>query len=88
MMTQLYAVRLAQAGINVYEVRPGVIHTQMTAVAQERYDKLFAEGLTPIARWGEPEDIGAAVAGLASGAFPYSTGEVVRVDGGLAIRRL
>jgi NAD(P)-dependent dehydrogenase (short-subunit alcohol dehydrogenase family) len=88
MMTQLYAVRLAEAGINVYEVRPGVIRTQMTAVARERYDRLFGEGLTPIARWGEPEDIGAAVSGLASGAFPYSTGEVIRVDGGLAIRRL
>jgi NAD(P)-dependent dehydrogenase (short-subunit alcohol dehydrogenase family) len=88
MMTQLYAVRLAEAGINVYEVRPGVIRTQMTAVARERYDRLFGEGLTPIARWGVPEDIGAAVSGLASGTFPYSTGEVIRVDGGLAIRRL
>jgi NAD(P)-dependent dehydrogenase (short-subunit alcohol dehydrogenase family) len=88
MMTQLYAVRLAEAGINAYEVRPGIIRTKMTAVARERYDKLFAEGLTPIARWGEPDDVGTAVAGLASGAFPYSTGEVVRVDGGLAIRRL
>lgn len=88
MMTQLYAVRLAEAGISVYELRPGVIRTQMTAVARERYDKQFANGLTPIARWGEPADIGTAVAALASGTFSYSTGEVVRVDGGLAIRRL
>ena len=88
MMTQLYAVRLAGDGINVYEVRPGVIRTQMTAVAKERYDGLFANGLTPIARWGEPEDLGQAVAMLASGALRYSTGEVVRVDGGLAVRRL
>jgi 3-oxoacyl-[acyl-carrier protein] reductase len=88
MMTQLYAARLAGDGINVYEVRPGVIRTQMTAVAKERYDGLFADGLTPIARWGEPEDVGKAVAMLASGALRYSTGEVVRVDGGLAIRRL
>lgn len=88
MMSQLFAVRLAEAGINVYEVRPGVIRTSMTAVAQARYDKLFAEGLAPIARWGEPEDVGRAVAALASGAFGYTTGEVIRVDGGLAIGRL
>lgn len=88
MMSQLFAVRLAAEGINVYEVRPGVIRTQMTAVAQAKYDQLFANGLAPIARWGEPEDIGRAVAALASGAFAYSTGEVVRVDGGLAIGRL
>lgn len=88
MMSQLFAVRLAGDGINVYEVRPGVIRTKMTAVAQARYDKLFAEGLAPIARWGEPEDVGRTVATLASGAFAYSTGEVVRVDGGLAIGRL
>jgi NAD(P)-dependent dehydrogenase (short-subunit alcohol dehydrogenase family) len=88
MMSQLYAVRLAGDGINVYEVRPGVIRTQMTAVAKEKYDHLLANGLTPIARWGEPEDLGQAVAMLASGALPYSTGEVVRVDGGLALRRL
>jgi 3-oxoacyl-[acyl-carrier protein] reductase len=88
MMAQLYAARLAGDGINVYEVRPGVIRTQMTAVAKERYDDLFANGLAPIARWGEPEDLGRAVAMLASGALRYSTGEVVRVDGGLAMRRL
>ena len=88
MMVQLYAARLAGEGINVYEVRPGIIRTEMTAVARERYDRLFAEGLAPIARWGEPEDVGDAVAMLASGALPYSTGETVHVDGGLAVRRL
>ncbi|GGF04397.1 3-ketoacyl-ACP reductase [Aliidongia dinghuensis] len=88
MMSQLYATRLAPHGINTYEVRPGVIRTQMTAVAREKYDTLFAGGLAPIARWGEPEDLGRAVAMLASGALRYTTGEVVRVDGGLAIRRL
>lgn len=88
MMSQLYAARLAADGINCYEVRPGVIRTQMTAVAREKYDRLFADGFTPIARWGEPEDVGRAVAMLASGALAYSTGEVVRVDGGLAVRRL
>ena len=88
MMSKLYAVRLAAEGINVYEVQPGVIRTDMTAVARQRYDTLFANGLAPIARWGEPEDVGAAVAMLASGALPYSTGETVHVDGGLAIRRL
>ncbi|MGF3027720.1 3-ketoacyl-ACP reductase [Methylobacterium aquaticum] len=88
MMSQLYAARLAAHGVNTYEVRPGVIRTNMTAIARERYDRAFAEGLAPIARWGEPEDIGQAVAMLASGALPYSTGETLRVDGGLAVRRL
>ena len=88
MVSQLFALRLAPHGINVYEVRPGVIRTQMTAVARERYDGLFANGLAPIARWGEPGDVGAAVATLAGGSLPYSTGEVVRVDGGMAVRRL
>jgi NAD(P)-dependent dehydrogenase (short-subunit alcohol dehydrogenase family) len=88
MMSQLYAARLAQHGINTYEVRPGVIRTHMTSVATDKYDKAFAAGLAPIARWGEPEDIGHAVAMLASGALRYSTGEVLHVDGGLGLRRL
>ncbi|MGH6859478.1 MAG: 3-ketoacyl-ACP reductase [Phyllobacterium sp.] len=88
MMSQLYAARLAEEGINAYEVRPGVIRTQMTAVAKDKYDRLFANGLAPLARWGEPEDIGKAVAMLASGALPYSTGETIHVDGGLSVRRL
>lgn len=66
----------------------GIGRTELTAVAKERYDRRFAEGFAPIARWGEPEDVGRAVAMLASGALPYSTGEVLRVDGGLAVRKL
>jgi NAD(P)-dependent dehydrogenase (short-subunit alcohol dehydrogenase family) len=88
MMSLLYAARLAEHGINTYEIRPGVIRTQMTSVAKDRYDQAFADGLTPIARWGEPEEVGKAVAMLASGALPYSTGEILHVDGGLAVRRL
>lgn len=88
MMAQLFAIRLAKHGIGSYEIRPGIIRTQMTAVAREKYDRLIAEGLTPIKRWGEPDDIGRAAAMLASGQLGYSTGEVVRVDGGLALRSL
>lgn len=87
MLTKLFAVRLAAGGVHVYEVRPGVIRTDMTAVARERYDRLFAEGFTPINRWGEPGDVGTTVATLAAGAFPYTTGEAVHVDGGLLITR-
>ncbi len=88
MMTQLYAARLAEHGINVYEVRPGVIASDMTAPVKAKYDKLIAEGLTPIARWGTPEDVGRAVAMLAGDALPFSTGEVINVDGGYHVRRL
>jgi NAD(P)-dependent dehydrogenase (short-subunit alcohol dehydrogenase family) len=88
MMTKVFAVRLAAEGIRTYEIRPGVIRTDMTAVARAKYDKLFAEGGAPISRWGEPEDVGQAVAMLASGALAYSTGEVVHVDGGLSLPRL
>ena len=88
MMTKLFALRLAEAGIGVFEIRPGIIRTDMTAVAKDRYDTLIAEGISPIRRWGEPDDIGRAVAALASGAFPFTTGEVVHVDGGLGIARL
>jgi 3-oxoacyl-[acyl-carrier protein] reductase len=88
MMAQLYALRLADHGIGSYEIRPGVIRTKMTAVATEKYDRLIGEGMIPTRRWGEPEDIGRAVVMLASGQLAYSTGEVVRVDGGMALRRL
>lgn len=88
MMTKVFALRLAGEGIHTYEVRPGVIRTAMTAVAQDKYDRIFADNGAPLSRWGEPEDVGRAVATLASGAFPYSTGEVVRVDGGLSLPRL
>ncbi len=88
MITPLYASRLAEHGINVYEIRPGVIATDMTGPVKEKYDKLIAEGLTPIKRWGLPEDIGKAVAAVALDAFPFSTGEVINVDGGFHLRRL
>jgi NAD(P)-dependent dehydrogenase (short-subunit alcohol dehydrogenase family) len=88
MLTPLFASRLAEHGINVYEIRPGVIATDMTGAVKEKYDKLIAEGLTPIQRWGTPEDIGRAVATIASDAFPFSTGEVINVDGGFHLHRL
>ena len=88
MATKLWAVRLAGAGIPVYEVRPGVVHSDMTAVVTAKYDKLIAEGLTLQPRWGEPDDVGRAVAALATGAFGYSTGQVVNVDGGMTVQRL
>jgi NAD(P)-dependent dehydrogenase (short-subunit alcohol dehydrogenase family) len=82
MMTKLFAARLAEHGINVYEIRPGVIATDMTAPVKEKYDRLIAEGLTPIKRWGQPEDVAKAVAAIALDQFPFSTGEVINVDGG------
>jgi len=88
MLTPLFASRLAEHGINVYEIRPGIIATDMTGPVKEKYDKLIAEGLTPIKRWGAPEDIGRAVAVIASGALPFSTGEIINVDGGFHLRRL
>ena len=88
MLTPLFASRLAANGINVYEIRPGVIATDMTGAVKEKYDKLIADGLTPIQRWGTPEDVGRAVAAIASDAFPFSTGEVINVDGGFHLRRL
>jgi NAD(P)-dependent dehydrogenase (short-subunit alcohol dehydrogenase family) len=88
MLTPLYAARLAQYGILVYEIRPGLIATDMTAPVKEKYDKLISQGLTPIGRWGMPEDIGKAVAAIAQDTFPFSTGEVINVDGGFHLRRL
>jgi 3-oxoacyl-[acyl-carrier protein] reductase len=88
MMTKVFAARLADEGINVYEIRPGVIATDMTAAVKEKYDKQIADGLTPISRWGTPEDVGRAVAAIAAGSFPFSTGEVINVDGGFHLRRL
>lgn len=84
MMTKLFARRLAPHDIAVFEVRPGIIRTSMTAPAAERYERAIAEGITPIARWGEPADIGRAVATLATGGLPFTVGQVVYVDGGLS----
>jgi 3-oxoacyl-[acyl-carrier protein] reductase len=88
MMSKLYAARLAGEGINIYEIRPGVIATDMTAGVKEKYDRMIDQGLTPIKRWGTPEDVGRAVAAVATGSFPFSTGEVINVDGGFHLRRL
>ncbi len=88
MATQLFAVRLGAHDLPVYEVRPGVTKTDMTAAVAAKYDKLIAEGLCVTPRWGYPEDVGRAVAALARGDFPYSTGQVIMVDGGLTIPRL
>jgi 3-oxoacyl-[acyl-carrier protein] reductase len=88
MLSQLFAARLGADGIPVYEVRPGVIKTDMTAGVTEKYDKLIAGGLNIQPRWGFPDDIGKAVAALARGDFPFSTGQVVMVDGGLVVPRL
>ncbi len=88
MMSQLFATRLGPEGIPVYEVRPGVIKTDMTSGVTGKYDKLIEEGLCVQPRWGFPEDIGKAVAALARGDLPYSTGQVIMVDGGLTMTRL
>jgi 3-oxoacyl-[acyl-carrier protein] reductase len=88
MVAQLFAVRLAGQGIRVYEIRPGLIETEMTRPVHDLYSARIAQGLTPIRRWGTPEDVGRAVAAIASGAFPYSTGATLDVDGGLSLRVL
>jgi 3-oxoacyl-[acyl-carrier protein] reductase len=91
MMTKLFADRLANDGINVYEIRPGVIATDMTGGVKEKYDKLILQderGITPIRRWGKPEDIGRAVRAIAEDRFPFSTGAVFDVDGGFHLHRL
>ena len=84
----LFADRLAEHGICVFEVRPGIIQTDMTAPVKEKYDKLIAQGTVPQKRWGFPEDVGKAVAALARGSFAFSTGLVLEVSGGMNIRRL
>ncbi|NLS98167.1 MAG: 3-ketoacyl-ACP reductase [Planctomycetaceae bacterium] len=88
MMTKLFAQRLAEQNINVYEVSPGVIASDMTAPVKEKYDKLIAEGLWPIRRWGQPDDVAKAVAALVQDYFPFSTGDVFNVDGGFHLRSL
>ncbi len=88
MATQLFAVRLGEFGISVFEVRPGIISTDMTSKVKDKYDQLIENGLTVQNRWGYPDDVGKAVAALASGSFPFSTGQIIMVDGGLTIPRL
>jgi NAD(P)-dependent dehydrogenase (short-subunit alcohol dehydrogenase family) len=89
MMTQLFAARLAEHGINVYEIRPGIIATDMTGPVKAKYDQLiFEEDLTPIRRWGQTDDVAKAVVAIAKGLLPFSTGEVINVDGGFHLRRL
>ena len=88
MVTALFADRLAQHNIGVFEIRPGIIATDMTSVVKDKYDKLIAEGLTPIRRWGLPEDIAKAVAAIAEGKLDFSTGQVINVDGGFHLRHL
>ena len=88
MMTQLFATRLGEYDIPVYEVRPGIIRSDMTAGVTDKYDKLISNGLTIQKRWGTPEDVGKAVLAIVSGLLPYSTGQVVMVDGGMTLGRL
>ena len=88
MLTPLFATRLAEYGIQVFEIRPGIVTSDMTAAVKERYDTLLESGFTPINRWGTPADVGKAVAAIAQNAFPFSTGDVFNVDGGFHLRRL
>ena len=88
MSAQNYAVHLAQYGINVYDLRPGIIHSDMTTGVTDKYDKLIEDGLLLQKRWGTPEDVGKAVCALAGGDFDYATGAIIEVGGGMGIRRL
>ncbi len=88
MVTTLFADRLAEYGIVVNEIRPGIIATNMTGKVKDKYDALIGDGLLPISRWGQPEDVAEAAWTLCSGALPYVTGQIVNVDGGFHIRRL
>jgi NAD(P)-dependent dehydrogenase (short-subunit alcohol dehydrogenase family) len=88
MVAHLFALRLAGEGIRVYEIRPGLIDTDMTHPVRAQYDAKLAAGVAPISRWGTPQDVGRAVAAIAAGAFPYSTGAILEVDGGLSLRVL
>jgi NAD(P)-dependent dehydrogenase (short-subunit alcohol dehydrogenase family) len=89
MVTTLFADRLAEYGIHVYEIRPGIIATDMTAGVKEKYDRrILEEGILPIRRWGTPEDVAGAVSVLCSGKLSYATGEILNIDGGFHLRRL
>ena len=88
MAARLFALRLAEHGVPVYEVRPGIIATDMTAAVHDAYDRRIADGLVPERRWGQPGDVGRVVAALVRGDLPYATGTVIHVDGGLSVPRL
>jgi NAD(P)-dependent dehydrogenase (short-subunit alcohol dehydrogenase family) len=88
MAARLFSARLAEHGVPVYEVRPGIIATDMTAAVQQTYDRRIADGLVPERRWGQPDDVGRVVAALLRGDLPYATGSVIHVDGGLSVPRL
>lgn len=88
MATQLWAARLADHGVQVLELRPGIMATDMTAGVKEKYDKLLADGIVPQRRWGRPEDVGLAVRAIVEGRFPFSTGDVINIDGGFHLKRL
>jgi len=88
MTTQLFADRLAEYGVGVFEIRPGIILTDMTEKVQDKYAKLIEEGLTPIKRFGKPQDVANAVLGITDGRFDFATGQVFNIDGGFHIRRL
>ena len=88
MMTKLYADRLAEYNIGVFEIRPGIIQTDMTLPVKDKYDKMIADGLTPTKRWGQPEDVANAVGAIAQGSLDFSTGSFINVDGGFHLRRL
>jgi len=88
MMTKLYADRLSEFRIPVFEIQPGIIKTRMTKPVKKKYDKMFEEGIIPIKRWGLPEDVARVVVGIVLGYFPYSTGDIIHVDGGFHLKRL
>jgi 3-oxoacyl-[acyl-carrier protein] reductase len=88
MVTKLFADRLAEYDIGVFEISPGIIDTDMTSAVKDKYDRLIADGLTPIQRWGQPEDVAKAVGAIAEGRLDFSTGSVINVDGGFHLRRL
>jgi NAD(P)-dependent dehydrogenase (short-subunit alcohol dehydrogenase family) len=88
MATKLWAARLGEFDIPVYEIRPGIIRTDMTAAVESMYSELIDNGLTIQRRWGTPDDVGRAVAALVRGDLPYSTGQVIAIDGGLTVQRL
>jgi 3-oxoacyl-[acyl-carrier protein] reductase len=88
MLSKLWALRLAGEGMQVFEIRPGIMDTDMTKKVKEKYDVLISEGLIPQMRWGKPQDVGVAVKAILTGAFPFSTGDVINVDGGFHIQKL